>query len=808
MHFKNVLLVTIATILGLQAADYCFPSPMPPANRPPSGVDQYVTLMFNENYHTGLDGNYYPCHEKLCWCVPSCVGGKDAHKTHGFPSFIPEGDEFQIREGDIGMAWAIQLGVPVTFNMTTGLYVPVKSPASTGSITGYTNKESPLGYMIPSEGDSSEEWGSYHRRAVSWGSEQEFYDGDELIYPACYTIVTNMAIEKGHEIGNHTLDNLAPDSPLPGGTSQFADRGFGRWNGEGFDHSHNDTMPWGTVIDEATFFNQDSGLTANKSGWKINAGSYIHRSAWNGVIDLSEEWLFKGSNMTKEQLNGFCAPRQEIGSGLFYALADRGYEYDCSIEEGYEQHRDGKNFLWPYTIDNGSQTNWTRCNKGERSLLDSMPSERGLWEIPFQPLIVPEHIRESVWVNRAEILLAKGVDEDEVYEEKLKWLFNGRIKATDYETFIEWGMVDSNWTEIMENTIQLRLDGNKSPLVYHAHSQYYTPNYDYNYLLQEKQKSSIGLSVVKGWNNWESRILSMEEWIAWAQGKGIKFVTGHQLIEEVKKLSKYAQVPGYEIDMPYGFSFTKNPKLDPQTVTSVEKIEEEADVHIVVGPPHGNERPYPSYYTLVEDEDIAFVSLKYKISNGAALKLVFHFDSNPSREVLLHNTGTSDWVSSGFIPVSAFDFNPLEDKENIDYERPIDFSKVLSFSIEPVAPLYKNDGSGKLRDEPYSIRFSVKDIKLFRGKPNSLIENIHTAKGTISIRGTSHKSLNLHTKRSGSYTIQLYTLRGQRVYQIEKQCQSNSVNSIAVDAISKGIYIVKVVDSEGVLQLSQKVSLR
>lgn len=803
---KRHLLSTIALIAcTLSAADYCFPSPRNPAGISPTEIDQFITIIWNDNPNTGIGGTSYECDAgSICWCEGSCVGGEEGGKKYNFPSWIPNKNKLNIDEGDICMAWAMQLGVPMTFNMTTGLYLPVSNPKDSPNLEGWRNRESPLGSWIPNEADN-EAGLDYVRYAASWGTEQEITDGDYKIQPPCYTIITNQALAQGHEIGNYTLDRMEPNSPLPGGDSPHADNGFARWDNEGFDLSPNDTTPWGEVFDEEKIYGYTSGMSALTMGWKIEAGRYISEKAWKGVLDISEEWLFKQSDMTKEKLFGFSAPRSEANSALFSALAEREYLYDCSLEEGMEDHRNGENFLWPYTVGNGSPNTWTEQFYGERRDVHEMPNRAGLWELPINCVIVPEGIRDSVWSNRAEILTGKGYEASELDEMKVEWLPTGKIKGSDFHTSILWGMRSEHWLKTMENTLQLRLDGNKAPFTFIAHSEFYGPNYDFNILLTDFYKKNWGLAVVKGWHDWESRIAAMEEWITWTLGKGCKYQTGKGLIDEIKKIQKKADWPGVPVDLWSPFRLMTNPNLD--TKASHDEFRDSADITISIAAPKGNEAPYANYYTGYWDEkEISHISLDYQITNGA-LAIRLYFEGEPTREILLNNVNTKEWVHSGRIPISAFDFNMLEDPGHIDYDKPFDFSKLQSISIVPLAPLYKSDGSGELRTEPYEMSFKIRNLKIYSAAGSPIVQEKMQKENLFSIRNISKNALQLWIPEPGSYSISILSAQGRVVQQWIQKTMPKGTQLLGLNNLAKGVYLIEISDGKGKLQIQKKMKI-
>ncbi len=84
----------------------------------------------------------------------------------------------------------------------------------------------------------------------------------------------------------------------------------------------------------------------------------------------TDEQMKETEELLAETLKGIR--ELEVNSAMFYALADLEYLYECGLEEGYEKHVDGQNFLWPYTTDNGVRNSWTQLNIGERVFMDTI----------------------------------------------------------------------------------------------------------------------------------------------------------------------------------------------------------------------------------------------------------------------------------------------------------------------------------------------------------------------------------------------------------------------------------------------------
>jgi hypothetical protein len=93
----------------------------------------------------------------------------------------------------------------------------------------------------------------------------------------------------------------------------------------------------------------------------------------------------KGIGATAADIVGFRTPFLEYNDATLQAAKDI-FKYDCSIEDGFQPEQDGSNYLWPYTLDNGSPGHQILVDWGQRQPIQPRP---GLWELPVHPVIVP-----------------------------------------------------------------------------------------------------------------------------------------------------------------------------------------------------------------------------------------------------------------------------------------------------------------------------------------------------------------------------------------------------------------------------------
>lgn len=244
---------------------------------------------------------------------------------------------------------------------------------------------------------------------------------------------------------------------------------------------------------------------------------------WKAEISLCEEWHLKplpdpnapvwdsksteGPAIPGEAFAGFRTPFLEYGDNLFWALKDLGYLYDCSIEEGYQPDQDGSNFLWPYTLDNGSPGHELLVSWGLKT--KSVAPQAGLWELPNHCYIVPSDEK------CAEYGIAYSL-RDKI-KANVSWfdVSNGKITGFDYNLWVQFKLNKAEVLAVLKNTLDLRLAGNRAPLMIGAHTQYYHPSYT---------------AYVNA--TWIEAKEATEEFLDYALSKAeVRVVTGRNIIE-------------------------------------------------------------------------------------------------------------------------------------------------------------------------------------------------------------------------------------------------------------------------------------
>jgi len=831
IHRLVSILVFLSLFSTLYAADYCFPSPNPPANLLPSQVKQYVVLVFDDCQYSGENGTQYEA--KPVYTYPASQNYANSGFVGGIsPDFTyspPNPDSLNV--GDFGISWAsgplagVKIpdytaynpsetytvgkkvsynghlwsakywtsssapdtgsssawidngpipapvltrknpdGKPIhfTFNFISGLFIPIWG-------ADWTAYQSKLGYWTPKPIDSM----AQTKIAVAWGREQAagVSDGDSSKARPFILHSALRAIANGHEIGNHTIDHMETNSPLPKSY-------FDNWGGSGWDATGSDTMPWGEVISEASEFGERIGMSAQSMGWKYDAGQMITEQAWEGLVTLGELQLntFLGVSVAKGNLHSFRAPRLETNSGEFYALKKLGYEYDCGIEEGYETNVDGTNFVWPYTTDNGSINSFTQKINDEHVYLDSMPT--GVWELPVNCVIVPQALRPAIFSKYRQISAgsvdgAWTKDPAVVAHDSLEWVTGesgGKITCFDFNIFILYGLTKDEFIQTMVYNLKQRIAGGKAPFQYGCHPDYYTPIYDNGTLQNDFNKDSYGLVVSKGWNTWRDRKAAVEAFVDSALALGAYFVSGHELIQQMRTLQAQDNMG---VPVAYTPSWTFQ-KWDGSPTSTIAGAQGNLSANITFADSI-DECGYLAPVTAGTFKNLDHISLTYKTTAPIKLRLVINGNNNPY-EILLNNLGPT--TQSGNIPLSAFQkdsvgYSPLPASENI-----------VGVEIAP-------QNVGKI-----PAQFSITNLSFFNGMVG-VKKGLASAAFKPSLGFVNARRFMLYSPGAAHYTAALYSMNGQRIQFMNFAAKPGQNHIEFRSVLTPANYIMKISDEQG-----------
>ena len=195
---------------------------------------------------------------------------------------------------------------------------------------------------------------------------------------------------------------------------------------------------------------------AYKDGHEIGNHTKTHttsatttRNVWEAEIaDCKQE--LASLNIPSGKIIGFRAPFLLYNDSTFTVLEKLGFLYDCSIENGFDDQTDGSNFAWPYQLDKGSRDNKT------------IKAHPGLWELPSYAVIVPPGLRQQIKKRFS------GFDEN-----------TGKITGLDWNLVAGYseggsGLTKDEYLGTLKYTLDQRLKGNRAPMLFGAHTPFYT----------------------------------------------------------------------------------------------------------------------------------------------------------------------------------------------------------------------------------------------------------------------------------------------------------------------------------------------
>lgn len=224
----------------------------------------------------------------------------------------------------------------------------------------------------------------------------------------------------------------------------------------------------------------DLGHEAGNHTHNHPSGRKFSVEDWDDQISICNEWLRKpvphtikgndpttGAGLTDVEIVGFRAPFLDYNDNAFISAVNNGFIYDCSIEEGWQVDQDGTNYLWPYTLDEGSPGH----NSQDDNKLPPLNNHPGLWEMPIHAIIVPpdEKCEKYGIQSGFRDKLSKMRDYFKADE--------GKITGLDWNLLADFEMTKAEYLGCLKYTFDLRIKGNRAPMLFGAHSDIYSPEY-------------------------------------------------------------------------------------------------------------------------------------------------------------------------------------------------------------------------------------------------------------------------------------------------------------------------------------------
>lgn len=168
--------------------------------------------------------------------------------------------------------------------------------------------------------------------------------------------------------------------------------------------------------------------------------------------------LEKGIGILESDLYGWRTPRLEWNDATLEAIKEKGYVYDCSIES--DKTNDGKTLYWPFTLDD------------RHPYETSVSSHPGLWELPAYRFYIPTALQSK---NGGKGIIT-GLDYN-VWANKETW----QPDMPEYN--------GPEFTEILKHTLDLRMEGNRCPMLIGLHSDIYSSKKDADYLSTDSARA-------------------------------------------------------------------------------------------------------------------------------------------------------------------------------------------------------------------------------------------------------------------------------------------------------------------------------
>jgi hypothetical protein len=190
----------------------------------------------------------------------------------------------------------------------------------------------------------------------------------------------------------------------------------------------------------------------------------------------------KGIGATASDIVGFRTPFLEYNDATLQAEKNLGFRYDCSIEDGFQEDQDGSNYLWPYTLDNGSPGHQVLVDWGSKQPITPHP---GLWELPLNPVIVPPDDKCAMYGVQPGLRARM--------QARQSWfdVQSGKITGFDYNLWVSFSMTKAEFLATLKYTLDQRIGGNRAPFMFGAHTDYYSSKYTAvpNATLAERQQA-------------------------------------------------------------------------------------------------------------------------------------------------------------------------------------------------------------------------------------------------------------------------------------------------------------------------------
>jgi peptidoglycan/xylan/chitin deacetylase (PgdA/CDA1 family) len=202
---------------------------------------------------------------------------------------------------------------------------------------------------------------------------------------------------------------------------------------------------------------------------------------WTAEIKSCRDTLtgVEGIGARPADVIGFRTPYLGYNDNLYTALSNLKFQYDTSLPNCFDDSEDGGNCSWPYTLDHGSpdmevvSRKFSTPNAKIPITFPKVTSHEGLWELPPATLIIPPDgvaAKYGFTPGLRDRIAKKGtLPYPSIYEAS-----TGKIAGLDYTLLMDAGLTGAEMSAVLKYNLDLHLAGNRSPLVFIAHSHLYS----------------------------------------------------------------------------------------------------------------------------------------------------------------------------------------------------------------------------------------------------------------------------------------------------------------------------------------------
>lgn len=196
----------------------------------------------------------------------------------------------------------------------------------------------------------------------------------------------------------------------------------------------------------------------------------LDTSSWQERVSAANSDLLAFAEVPTAEIKGFRAPYLYYTHNSMSAIGANNFLYDCSIEEGFASEFDGTNMRWPYQLNGGSpgHTESWQGSHYNSDRIDLLGTD-DLWSLPNYALMFPkddECAAYGITVGLWDRLLVN-----------MPYLDARKITGLDYNLLHLGKINKAEYLGILKYNLDLRLKGNRAPLMVSAHTQYYTGNW-------------------------------------------------------------------------------------------------------------------------------------------------------------------------------------------------------------------------------------------------------------------------------------------------------------------------------------------